>query len=158
MSANLSPHFTYEESIHSQIAERLGIENIPAPHVLQVMREAAAGMERVRFYLGAPISISSWFRSLELNRKLGSKDTSQHLKGEAIDFICPGFGSPLDICKELVKHIEEIHFDQLILEHTWVHISFAVIPPREPRKQVLSLLHSGGYAQGLTDSFGKKVG
>jgi hypothetical protein len=78
------------------------------------------------------------------------------MSGEAVDFISPTYGSPLQVCKQIIGYGDIINFDQLILEHSWVHISFA-ISSGNPRKQVLSLLQSGGYAQGLTDKHGNKL-
>lgn len=156
-TTKLSDHFSLDEAIISDTAERYGISNEPDKVTVAVMGLSAVGMERVRASLGnKPILISSWYRSLQLNRVLKSKDTSQHVKGEAIDFICPGFGSPLDICKQLIKYKELIRYDQLILEHTWAHISFA-ISSGKPKGQVLSLLATGGYASGLTDKKGNPL-
>ena len=114
-------------------------------------------MEKVRAFLGKPISVSSWYRCLQLNREIGSKDTSQHTKAEAVDFICPAFGTPTDICKLLVANKDLIRFDQLILEHTWVHISWNSVPGSQQRGQVLSLLKDKTYAVGLTDKNGVAV-
>jgi len=80
---------------------------------------------------------------------------SSFVKGEAVDFICPAFGSPLEICKVIVKYADIIKFDQLILEHTWVHISWKSTPNATQRGQVLSLLSDKSYAKGLTDKSGK---
>ena len=150
----LSEHFSLKEFLHSPKAEAAGIENI-APHdVIKTGYKTALCMEKVRAVLKAPIITTSWYRCLDLNRLLKSADTSQHIQGEAVDFICPKFGTPKDICKFLVQNQSLIQFDQLILEHTWVHISFA-IRSGKPRHQVLSLLASGGYSSGLTDAKGK---
>jgi len=150
---NLSEHFTFKEFLHSNKAVENGIENLATHEIIKIGYQSAMQLEKVRTVLGKPMSIDSWFRCLELNRLLGSKDTSQHLQGEAIDFISPGFGTPLEICKEIIRNKSTIPFDQLILEHTWVHISFA-IRSGSPRGQVLSLLASGHYASGLTDKTG----
>lgn len=157
MTIMLSDNFSYAEAIASETASRKDIDNTPSSEVLEVMKKAAIGMERVRATLNNnSIHINSWNRNLPLNRAIGSKDTSQHPKGEAIDFICPLFGNPLDICKMLITHTDLIRFDQLILEHTWVHISFAILSGK-PRNQVLSLLSSGQYSLGLTDKNGIKL-
>jgi hypothetical protein len=155
MTQFLSEHFTLEEATFSQLASRAGIDNTKmAPEVFIAAQRTALRMEKVRLILGnTSIHVNSWIRCLELNRLLGSKDTSQHIKGEAVDFIAPKFGSPLAICREIVAHKDLIRFDQLILEHTWVHISFCS-PNDIPRGQVLSLLKGGGYATGLTDANG----
>lgn len=150
----LSDHFTLAEAVHSDTAIAKNISNVPPIETILVMGKTAVCMERVRAALGnKSITINSWYRSPALNTALGSKSTSQHLRGEAVDFTCEGFGTPLDICNKLIELKSLIRFDQLILEHTWVHISFA-IPPRINKGQVLSLLSSGGYAIGLTDKKG----
>lgn len=153
----LSDNFSLQEATISNTADRLGIINSPDNVIIELMKLTASGMERVRALLNnKPILVSSWYRSLQLNRVLNSKDTSQHPKGEAVDFICPGFGSPLDICKKIIANKELIRYDQLILEHTWVHISFA-ISTGKPKGQVLSLLATGGFASGLTDKKGNPL-
>ena len=149
----LSEHFSLAEATFSSTAERLGIDNTVVPsNVLAQAINTAQHMELVRSILNQPISVDSFIRSLPLNRALGSKDTSQHLLGEAVDFICPEFGTPLDIARAIIS--SGLTFDQLILEHTWVHISFKSLSS-ENRNNVLSLLQTGGYANGLTDKFGK---
>lgn len=146
----LSTHFSVEEATFSKTALRLGITNQPTPAELEVMRKAAIGMERVRALLGnKPISVSSWLRGHALNLAVGGKESSQHRKGEAIDFNCFSFGSPLQICKHLESHADLIRFDQLILEPGWVHISFAIISRKVPRKQVLTITPNGKAHPGL---------
>jgi hypothetical protein len=143
----LSPHFSLSEFTLSQTASRLGVDNTPDETVIARLRQTAESMEEVRDLLGGkPILISSGYRSLAVNRALGSSDTSAHIKGYAVDFICPAFGSPLAICKALSK--SKLEFDQIIEEMgTWVHISF---DPRM-RGQVLTM-RDGKYASGLTRS------
>ena len=153
----LSEHFTLEEATISQTASRLGIDNSsPDPQTITTASRTAVRLETVRVLLNNPINVDSWIRCLELNRALGSKDTSQHIKGEAVDFICPQFGTPLDICKKLIESKVNVNFDQLILEHTWVHISWNSTPNAVQRGEVLSLLATGGYAIGLTDKEGNQ--
>lgn len=135
----LSPHFTLAEFTDSQTAARLGIDNTPPADILPALYRTAQGLEAVRVRLGgAPIIVSSGFRCVELNRSLGSKDTSQHVKGEAVDFTAPRFGSPLEIVVALKD--SGVEYDQLILEFgRWVHISFDATP----RHQVLEIDKDG---------------
>jgi hypothetical protein len=150
----LSDHFTLQEAQVSEIAKRMAIDNSVPGHIVPNCKNTAAGMERVRAALGnKPISVNSWYRSLLLNRVLNSKDNSQHRTGQAVDFICPAYGSPVTIVKCLVSMSELIRYDQIILEYSWVHISFA-ISPIKPRLQVLSLLSNGSYSTGITDRNG----
>ena len=154
---HLSANFSLEEATMSATADRLGIDNLnPRPEIVTTASRTAVRMEKVRLILGSKsININSWIRCLELNRALGSHDGSQHVKGEAVDFICPSYGSPLMVCKKLIEEQLLVNFDQLILEHSWVHISWQSIPNAKQRGQVLSLLSDKKYAVGLTDKFGK---
>ena len=150
----LSAHFSLADAIKSNTATADNIDNTPSPAIISVMTEAASKLEVVRSVLGnLPIDVNSWYRCTELNRAVGGVPNSQHILGEAIDFVCPKFGTCADIAHKLLANIDLIGFDQLILEHTWVHISFA-ITSRIPRKQVLSLLANGKYSVGLTDKEG----
>ena len=155
---DISDHFTWEDVVRSDTAARLGIDNTLPEELKPAAINTSKGMESVRALLGKPIYVSSWYRCLELNEALKSKPTSQHIKAEAVDFTSPKFGTPLEVCSRILKYPELIKFDQLILEHTWVHISFSAIPGVKQRGQVLSLLSSGKYALGLTDKSGVPYG
>lgn len=153
----LSDHFSYDEAIASETASRAGISNIPNTATLDIMYRAAAKLEKVRIILdNKPMHINSWYRSPMLNAGIGGAKNSQHMAGEAIDFICPTFGDCFQICKAILAVDSLIQFDQLILEHSWVHISFDILT-NKPRKQVLSLLDNGHYAVSLTDKKGKNL-
>lgn len=145
---NLSTHFTYREGTFSATARDRKIDNNPDPVQLEAMKYTALKMEAVRQLLDArPLYISSWFRSYALNLAIGGVQGSQHSKGEAVDFKCPGFGTPRRIAKELQKYKEVIQYDQLILEPTWVHISFTGTKP--PRKNDLTCTQPGHYVPGI---------
>lgn len=141
----LSPHFTLEEFTTSQTAARLGISNDPPLEVVAHLKRTAQGMERIRNVLAShAIHINSGYRSLKVNAAVGSKATSQHVNGEACDFICPTWGTPEKIMRVVVD--SAIDYDQCILEfHNpttgggWVHISFS----EKNRKQALVVDHSG---------------
>ncbi|MHB0965336.1 MAG: D-Ala-D-Ala carboxypeptidase family metallohydrolase [Bellilinea sp.] len=137
---NLTDHFTLEELTFSSTARRKGIENTPSLDTITRLTIAAQGMEYVRHLLGdKPIHIDSGYRSPALNAAVGGVATSAHLSGYAVDFICPAFGSPLDIVK--VIDASGIVFDQCIQEGTWVHMSF---DPKS-RMQVLTAHFDGGH-------------
>lgn len=150
----ITEHFWFSDITKSETAARLGIDNSLPENLLDTAKRTLLRMEKVRVMLAQPCFIGSFYRCLPLNRALRSHDTSQHPKCEAIDFTSPAFGTPLEICKFLLKHQELIRWDQLILEHTWVHISWNSIPNGLQRGQVLSLLESGKYATGLTNKQG----
>lgn len=60
---------------------------------------------------------------------------SQHCGGEAIDWIAPKFGAPLECCRAI--EASDVRFDQLIYEVGWCHTSF--IADNVPRREVLTI-------------------
>lgn len=144
-------NFTIEELCHSDTATRKGIDNSPDAEALANLDILIAGLERVREVLGKPMHINSGYRGPKLNAAIGGSKTSAHMKGLAADFVCPQFGTPLEICKALQAHAEEIRFDQIIQEGTWVHVAFADVD-QIPRGEILTAnFHNGGvtYSRGL---------
>lgn len=131
--------FTYGEMTVSQTAARKNISNTPDKDAMRNLCFTANMMVHVRSYLGnKPIIVSSGYRSPALNKVVGGSDTSAHTLGWAVDFTCPGFGTPLEVAKALAK--SDIKFDQVIHEYdSWVHISF---DPRN-REQLLTIDTSG---------------
>jgi hypothetical protein len=148
MSTYLSPHFTLEELTSSQAAVRLSLSNAPTMEALQNLPKLALLLEAVRTHLAVPVIVSSGFRSKAVNDAVGGAPSSQHLTGQAADFIAPGFGSPVTVCSHLMDQ-PSVDYDQLICEGTWVHISWAP----KPRRQVLTARFVGGrahYTPGLS--------
>lgn len=125
----LSDNFTLKEFTRSQTAARMGIENEPTMQEIKKLIMVAENiLEPVRREFGKSFSPSSGFRCKELNRAIGSKDTSQHMKAEAVDFEVPGVSNLVlfNWCKN------NLDFDQLIREFAeednpyagWVHCSY----------------------------------
>lgn len=145
----ISQYFTWGEAIGSSTAERLEIDNTP-PDNATIARivETARRMDSIRRFLGVPVYVTSWYRCPRLNAAIGSKPTSQHLRGEAVDFRAPQFGTPTKVCGAIIAG--GLHFDQLILEYPgapsggWVHCSFTVDRPQ--RQQALLIDASGTMA------------
>lgn len=142
----LSPHFRLSELTLSQAAVRHSVGNTPNPEQLANLRRTAAMLEQVRTLLGnKPIVISSGFRSAAVNSLVGGSLKSAHLSGLAADFTCPGFGTPLQVCRAIVA--SGLAFDQCIYEGTWVHLAapphcdeqaYADIDPASCRRSVLT--------------------
>ncbi|WP_345891018.1 D-Ala-D-Ala carboxypeptidase family metallohydrolase [Burkholderia sp. Ax-1724] len=98
-------------------AARLGLRNVPDATELKNLHALTAALEDVRTVPGnKPILISSGFRSDAVNRTVDGVSNSAHRSGLAADFICPGFGTPLQICREVES--SDIDFDQVIQEGT----------------------------------------
>lgn len=142
----LSTHFTLGEFLRSETAARLGIDNMPPPEIVRALERLAINLEDVRRLLGVPLHISSGYRCLALNRAIGSKDSSAHVRGLAADFDAPEYGPPADICRAI--YASDIKFDQLIYEHTWVHIAWPAVGTGA-RRQTLTLGRGGTYLPGI---------
>jgi hypothetical protein len=119
----MSLNFTLAALCASSTATRLNLDNRPTPDIAFALGNLAANLERVRLVLGHPMMIDSGFRCLALNLAVGGAQKSAHMDGDAADFVCPGFGTPLEISKAIIA--SDVKFDQLIQEGTWVHVSFA---------------------------------
>lgn len=137
----LSAHFSLEEMIFSQTAARDNINNTPPPEALLNLTRLCAFLEEVREVVGNPLTITSGYRCLELNRLKGSKDYSQHVKGCAADFRCP-WRTPHEIMEAIIG--AGLPYDQLIYEFSsWVHISIPNHASDAPRKETLTIDHRG---------------
>lgn len=131
----LTKNFSLAEFTSSQTASRLGLDNTPPAEVIENLKVLAVGLELVRNLTRSPITISSGYRSPEVNAAVGGSKTSQHMKGQAADILCPKFGDPKALMTAIVK--ANIPFDQCLLEFYkpkgggWVHISFTDGTPRQ---------------------------
>lgn len=133
----ISKHISFDEATISPTALRYGIKNIPNDKQLENMKLVAEKLfEPIREKYGKPIKINSFFRSEELNKKVGGSASSQHtaLKGAAIDIS----GGNKEENKKIFEIAKELDFDQLINEYdfSWVHISYK---KEGNRKQILKI-------------------
>ncbi len=120
----LSEHFTLEQFSFSEVAARRGLDNTPGRIVITNLGLVAAVMERIRTLLGdRPIVVHSGYRSVEVNQAVGGVATSAHCHGLACDFVCPAFGTPVEVALAILK--SDLEYDQLILEYGWVHVGLA---------------------------------
>ena len=143
----ISKYVTYQEVTKSNQATALKLANIPNATQLNNLRLVCTNVfDKVREHFGKPIGISSGFRSVELNAKIGGSKTSQHCEGKALDIDGDIFGGINN--KELFFYIKEnCIFDQLIWEFgsenapDWVHVSYN---EGKNRGQVLRAVKIGG--------------
>ncbi len=149
MARMLSANFSLEELCKSQQATRRDIDNglrepADAPLIANLERVCRRILQPVRDHFGTPFTPSSGYRCLALNRAIGSKDGSQHVRGEAADFEVPGVANA-----ELAFWIRDnLEYDQLILEFYtpgdptsgWVHCS---IVESGNRRDQLTINRSG---------------
>jgi hypothetical protein len=121
----LTENFTLQELTHSITAKNRGIDNTPNAVVIFKMRALAKNvLQPARDFLGAPITVSSGYRSPKLNKAIGGAKYSQHRLGEAADIVCENNKLVFDYI------YDNLEFDQLIwefgddLQPDWIHVSF----------------------------------
>lgn len=129
----LTEHFSLQEmTVTSQ-----PFPNAPNDaQVIELTRLCSTMLEPIRYLLGVPIHVDSGFRSMAVNNAIkGSAHNSQHMLGQAADFVPEG----LDL-EEAFQRIKAIGlpFGQLIREPTWIHVSVDAVGAT-PRRQTLRM-------------------
>lgn len=144
----LSPNFALARFTASDTARERGIANHPGAEHLAHLRLLAQALEQVQALLGAQITVTSGYRSPELNAAVGGVPHSLHALGLAADFVCPAYGAPLAVARAIAA--STLDFDQVIHEYgRWVHFGLAR-PGQAPRRQLLTICGSAaGYLDGL---------
>lgn len=129
----LTPHFSRAEFEHSDLAARFGIDNTCPEALLPNLQRLAEMLEEVRRKVGT-VHITSGYRCVELNQRVGGAANSAHMTARAadihVDGITPG---------ALATYIRDsgLIFDKLLLEfppNGWCHVQVAK-PDEEPRRQ-----------------------
>ena len=137
----LSKHFTLEEMTRSMVASRKNIDNTPGAGEIKNLENVCYEiLEPVRAHFDKPITVSSGYRSEALCEAIGSKKTSQHAKGQAVDFEINSVPN-IQVAYWLINNVD---FDQCILEYYkpddgaagWIHVSYD--DQGSNRKQVLT--------------------
>ena len=129
-------HFTINEL--TQTSHGSNVPNDAQISALKLLVEKV--LDPAREELGAPIKITSGFRSLAVNSAIGGATKSQHMNGQAADLVC--FDN-----KKLFRILQDMEFDQLIYEFGneeqpgLVHVSYSSILNRN---QVLRAVKSKG--------------
>ena len=130
-------NFTMSELLHSDIAEKYNIYNVPdKEHLDNLLILIIECLQPIRNYINKPMIISSGYRNPRLNSHplINGASNSQHTTGQAVDFTIKGI-TP----KQIIEKVKAsgVEFDQLINEHNiWVHISYN---KGKNRKQILEI-------------------
>ena len=143
----LSKNLTLAEMLNSSEAKRRGIENKPTSEHLENMKYLAEKVfQPIREHFGAPIHISSGYRSKELNIAIKGSLSSFHSKGQAIDI---DNDNTAITNKEIFDYIRlNLPFTELIWEFgdlnnpSWVHV--AIVKGREKEKEILKATKEKG--------------
>lgn len=137
----LSPNFSYNELTRSQTATRHEIDNTPKASQFRNMVYLSQMLEEVRKLLGVPLRVTSGFRCLELNRRIGSGDKSKHVLGRAADIVPIGM-TPSEAFKILKN--SHVGFSRIILEFPnsptggWLHVEVEDFGERVPKTFMLA--------------------
>lgn len=141
----LTPHFTLAELTASSTAQRLRLDNTPAPELVPRLVRTAEMLERIRSTLNAPIMVTSGYRSRAVNTAVGGVTSSDHAQGHAADIVAPRYGTPTQIARALAPLIETLGIGQLILEGVkgkqWIHVSTRV--PQKISNRVITITDKG---------------
>jgi zinc D-Ala-D-Ala carboxypeptidase len=138
----MTPHFTLAELTYT---DHRVFDNTPNEKELANLKRLALFLEDVRSALNnRPIIINSAFRSKQVNDAVGSKDTSQHRTGCAVDIRVPQL-TPDQVVRIIIA--SGLPYDQVIREFDrWTHISIPNTPEAKPRKQALIIDRAGTRA------------
>ena len=166
-------HFKLKHLIYSNTAKNNSINNFPgvdsSPSQTEVVENLRSLMEIVVdpiVDIYPDLIITSGYRCITLNSRLGGSSTSQHVFGQAVDIQIPGL-STADVYNYIYYQVTG--WDQLIWEYperggsSWIHVSYS---SRNRRKTTLasktSTYHdlyggtrrgsSNQYQDGITDA------
>ena len=136
LDMNLSRNFTLRELVKSSTATVRGIDNTPSLEAVRALELLAKRtLQPLRDAIGAPLNVSSGYRSPELNAAVGGASKSQHMKGQAADVTAAGLSSV-----ELLQVVQAagIPFDQAITydDKPHLHLSYTETPRRQVLRRV----------------------
>ena len=143
----ISENISYKEAVRSETAKRLGISNKPKKEHIENMELIAEKIfQPLREWVDHPIRINSFYRSEELNLRIGGAISSAHKEGLAIDITSLGEKTNLEMFHYIKDHLD---YDILINEYPneegepkWIHVSWN---KKKNRKQVLEIKRKGRY-------------
>ncbi|MBV7541023.1 D-Ala-D-Ala carboxypeptidase family metallohydrolase [Acidovorax sp. sic0104] len=141
----LTQHFTLAELTASNKARQLGLDNTLPPELMPRLVLTAEMLEAIRRQLGVPVTVTSGYRSRDVNKAVGGVTSSDHTQGHAADIVAPGYGSAYQVAKALAPLVSVLGIGQLILEGVkgkqWVHVSTRV--PDKPANRVITITDAG---------------
>jgi hypothetical protein len=121
----LTEHFSLEEMVASSTASIRGIDNYPLqPEIDNLKLLCEEVLEPARIALGMPLTVTSGYRSPELNRAVNGAKTSHHVRGMAADIVCSNNSKLLQWIANHCKFTQLISEKGTIQNPAWVHVSY----------------------------------
>ncbi len=141
----LTKHFDLEQLTRSSVAHARGLSNTPPPELVPRLILTAEMLERIRATLGVPVTVTSGYRSPQVNIAVGGATSSDHTQGHAADIVAPGYGTPYEIARALAPLVSTLGIGQLILEgikgKRWVHVSTHT--PEKAVNRIITITDAG---------------
>lgn len=137
----LSEHFKLSEMLATPTGKKGGFANDPTPEIeANLERLCKELLEPIRALVG-PLNVNSGYRSDAVNKAVGGSTTSAHSFGLAAD-LRPAKGTWKHLMDAIVA--SGLKYDQVIYEHTWVHVGLLYPPTKAQRGQKLSMFVKDG--------------
>ncbi len=107
-----SEHFTFDELVASETADRHGLKNEPPLAVMDNLQNLCYYLEVIRHRFGHPVKITSGYRCEELNRLVKGVPESKHIQGLAADITSPYLLELNSVVKSLKLPYSYINLDK----------------------------------------------
>lgn len=152
----ISDHISFKEATKSATALKHGIDNKPSASQLEIMKHLAwCIFEPIRNWFDTPIFISSFYRSKELNRRIGGATSSDHMvlgDTAAIDLDQDAYPSSTASNNDIFHWVRKnVEYYKLIAEFpdengkiSWVHISYSTDDSKNMEMRTLIAVKKSG--------------
>ena len=134
----ISENFTLGELVRTDT----GLRNVPGSAAVKNLQFVVDNfLQPLRDHFGKPIFVTSGFRSAAVNKAIGGSKNSQHLKGEAIDFVVRDEPNKkvIDAARKLGLPFDQLIDEQLYnikgIRRDWIHVS---LKRRDNRTEILT--------------------
>lgn len=115
-------YFTIAELTASATAIKHNIDNTPTPEAIKNLTQLVEKvLDPVREQFGAPIIVTSGYRSPQLNQKVGGAKKSYHMQGRAVDLITGTKAGNHRLYQLLKAHPHTVLINEQ--SATWIHLS-----------------------------------
>lgn len=128
-------YFSFKEMIKSNTAKSKGLDNIPTWDEIDNLKKLIETiLDPLRELWGGPITVTSGYRTKELNKAVGGVSNSHHTLGCAVDITVGSISKNKKLLKLLLN--SGLQWTQVISEKgcRWIHISYV---ENDLRNQVL---------------------